>query len=152
MYRSWAYILMIAATLVGVVALLWPSPRVQTISQIQTAARDTAPRPEPPSKPVKPAAKTPAKPAAKPTGMPAAPPSVLKKMPSSNTTTERATPGRAVPDNGMQPGAFENLRNAQNAGKPPSPQARPPQNTRPGNLPPRPALPSRPGTMNKREP
>ena len=90
MYRSWAYILMLVATLAGVVALVWPSPEVRTIEEIAMPAR-TAPRSEAPAKPAK-AAK--AAQAAKPAPKPAAPvpPAVAKHVPAPNTTTHRAGP------------------------------------------------------------
>lgn len=132
MYRSWAYILMIAATLVGVVALLWPSPPARTIEEIVPAAREAAPRVEAPAKAPKtpkpqPAAKAPAKPA----------PPVVAKMPAANTTAKRAAP---VLQNGMQPNIF-----GKPAGEGPTPPP-PPSAGRPGSpVSARPVLPPRPG-------
>lgn len=100
MYRSWAYILMAAATLAGMVALLWPSPQVRTIEEIAAPVR-AAPRAEAPAKAPKPPAKaSQAKP--KPEAAPA-PPAVIKKMPAQNTTTRRSAP---VLQNGLQPNMF----------------------------------------------
>lgn len=133
MYRSWAYILMIAATLVGVVALLWPSPPARTIEEIVPVAREAAPRAEAPAKAPKapkspPAAKTPAKPA----------PPVVAKMPAANTTAKRAAP---VLQNGMQPNIF-----GKPAGEGPTPPPPPPSAGRPGSpVSARPLLPPRPG-------
>lgn len=138
MNRSWAYILMIVATLVGVVALLWPSPDVLTIAEVAPAPREAAaPRSEVPARAPKaakpaPAAKAPAKPA------PAAPP-VVSHMPSASTLAKRATPQI---QNGMGPNLF---------GKPvgeapphPSPVP-PPPGPRPGApVSARPVLPPRP--------
>jgi hypothetical protein len=99
MYRSWAYILMIAATLVGVVALLWPSPPVRTIEDIASVEQAAPARAEAPAKAPKapkpaPAAKAPAKPA---------PPPVVDRMPAANTLAKRAAP---VLQNGLQPNLF----------------------------------------------
>lgn len=140
MYRSWAYILMIAATLVGVVALLWPSPPVRTIEDIAPVQREAAPaRAEAPPKAPKapkpaPAAKAPPKPA---------PPAVVDRMPAANTLAKRAAP---VLQNGLQPNLF---------GKPagerptPPPAAKPP--ARPGApVSARPVLPPRPAPEGER--
>jgi hypothetical protein len=124
MYRSWAYILMIAATLVGIVALLWPSPQVQTIEEIASVSHDNTPRPEPPPRPAKPVAKS-AQAKPKPVAAAPAPPAVLKKMPAPNTTTKRAGP---LVQNGLEPQAMF-----------PKPDERPKPGTTP---PPRPPLPN----------
>lgn len=137
MYRSWAYILMIVATLVGVVALLWPSPAVRTIEDIATIQHaESAPRAEPAAKSAKSATKPAAAP--KPAPKPAAPPSVVQKMPAPTTSARRAAP---VLQNGLQPGLL-----GQPAGEwakppvPPSAAARPgaPVTARP-TVPPRPS-------------
>src|SRR5688572_13609435 len=105
MVRSWAYILMIAATLAGLVALVWPSPEVQTIEEIAMPARTAPTRAEPPPKPSKPAAKSPQ--GGKRDTPPApAPAAVAKKMPAPNTTTRRQL---AQPDNGINPSPLKNL-------------------------------------------
>jgi len=134
MYRSWAYILMVVATLAGVVGLLWPSPAVRTIEDIAMPVR-TAPRAEAPAKAPKAAGKAPAKPA-RPEPAPAA---VVKKMPSQTTTTKRAGP---VLQNGLQPNMFggragEGIleRGGPAAGAQPKPGA---------VVPPRPFVPTRP--------
>ena len=131
MYRSWAYILMVLATLVGIVALLWPSPEVQTIEQIAAVTRDVAPRTEPPPKPAKPVAKAQGKPAAKP-APPPPPPPVVKQMPAPNTTTHRAGP---LVQNGMDQGVFGQLNQ-------PGPGITPPQPPPPGA--PSPGMAARP--------
>jgi hypothetical protein len=51
MVRSWAYILMFAATLAGLVALVWPSPQVQTIEEIAMPVRTAPTRAGMPFKP-----------------------------------------------------------------------------------------------------
>ncbi len=99
MYRSWAYILMIFATLVGIVALVWPSPQVQTIEEIASVAPASAPRAEAPVRPAKPVAKA-AQAKAKPAAPEPPPPPVVKKMPAPNTTTRRAGP---LVQNGLEP-------------------------------------------------
>src|SRR5688572_23878073 len=110
MVRSWAYILMFAATLAGLVALVWPSPEVQTIEEIAAPARTAPARSEPAPKPAKAtAAKTP--PASKKEPAPA-PATVAKKMPAPNTTTRRQL---AQPDNGMQPSPLSRVKEAQKA-------------------------------------
>jgi len=104
MYRSWAYILMVGATLVGVVALLWPSPEVRSIEDIASAARQPPPRAESPAKPAKPPAKAAqAKAASKAAAE--APPAVVKRIPPQNTSTKRAGP---LLQNGLQPGIVIN--------------------------------------------
>ena len=98
MYRSWAYILMMAATLAGVIALAWPSPEVRTIEEIAMPSRAPA-RAEPAPKPkgqVKAGAAKPAK--------PEPPPEVVKRMPEQTTATKRA--GGAVINNGMEANSF----------------------------------------------
>jgi hypothetical protein len=137
MYRSWAYILMIGATLIGMVALLWPSPVVRTIEDT-AATVDAAPsRADGAGKSGKaPKAASAAKPPAKPV---APPPAVVGKMPAANTTIRRAAP---VLQNGLQPNMF-----GQPAGErptpPPAPAVRPgaPVSARPV-IPPRPAPPA----------
>ncbi len=117
MYRSWGYILMFAATLAGLVALLWPAPPVRTIEEITMPARP-APRSEAPSKPARqPSKPVPPKPAPKP-----AAPAVVERMPQQNTTTRRGT---AVPQNGLQPGVFGQPVGAGDRAAP-SPAAPPP--------------------------
>jgi len=123
MYRSWAYILMMVATLAGVVGLLWPSPQVRTIEEIAMPVRNV-PRAEPPPKTPKPAAKPAA--AAKRQEPAPAPPAVVKRIPAQNTSTKRATP---MLENGLQPPTF---------GKPEG------RGAAPG------AAPSRPGTPGTR--
>lgn len=132
MYRSWAYILMIIATLVGVVALLWPSPAVRTIEDIASVEREAPPvRAEAPAKAPKapkpaPAAKAPAKPV---------PPPVVDRMPTANTLAKRAAP---VLQNGLQPNLF-----GKPAGEAPPPPAAKPA-ARPGApVSARPVLPPR---------
>jgi hypothetical protein len=135
MYRSWAYILMILATLVGIVALVWPSPQVQTIEQIASVTRDVAPRAEAPAKAPKSPAKAQAK--AKPAAEPA-PPAVLKKMPAPNTTTRRAGP---LLQNGLEvPAVIPEQKS------PPPPPSRGGQMTTRPPLPPRPPAATRPGS------
>lgn len=106
MYRSWAYILMVGATLAGMVGLLWPSPKVMTIEDIAMPAR-SASRAEAPAKAPKAPGKSPAKPArteAAPASPAApAPPAVVERMPAQTTTTKRAGP---VLQNGLQPNMF----------------------------------------------
>jgi hypothetical protein len=141
MVRSWAYILMIAATLAGLVALVWPSPKVQTIEEIAMPARTAPTRAEPAPKPAKAAAKSPqgGKRDAPPAPAPAA---VARKMPAPNTATRRQL---AQPENGMQPSPFSKLnKDAAQPQKNP-----PPIDT---GAPPRPAMPFRPGTTPPREP
>lgn len=142
MYRSWAYILMIVATLVGVVALLWPSPTVHTIAQVAPAPREAAPaRAEAPAKAAKAAAKAaPAKAAAKPAAPPPPPP-VVSHMPSASTLAKRATPQL---QNGMGPNLFGRpVGEVPNVTPPPTPP--PPPGQRPGApASARPILPSRP--------
>src|SRR6187402_2003305 len=101
MVRSWAYILMFAATLAGLVALVWPSPQVQTIEEIAMPVRTAPPRAEPPPKAAKQSAKTPQKREAQPPAPPV--PAAVKNMPAPNTTTKRQL---AQPENGMQPSQF----------------------------------------------
>jgi len=101
MYRSWAYILMIVATLVGVVALVWPSPTVRTIEDIASLSRDAAPaRAEAPAKTPKAAKAAAAKPAPKPAPPP---PPAVAHMPAATTLAKRSAP---VLQNGMQPNIF----------------------------------------------
>lgn len=108
MYRSWAYILMIIATLVGVVALLWPSPTVLTVAEVASPPREAAPaRPEASAKPAKAAAKAGAAaaksaPAAKSTAKPVPAP-VVSHMPTASTLAKRAVPQL---QNGMGPNMF----------------------------------------------
>lgn len=136
MYRSWAYILMILATLVGVVALVWPSPQVQTIEQIASVTKDVAPRAEPPAKAAKPAARAAqASKAAKPAAAPA-PPAIVKKMTAPNTTTRRAGP---LLQNGLEvPPLGKPLADRAPSDEPPKLAA--PATARPP-VPPRPAPP-----------
>jgi hypothetical protein len=141
MVRSWAYILMVAATLAGLVALVWPSPKVQTIEEIAMPVRTAPTRAEPASKPAKTAARTP--PAAKREPAPApTPAAVAKKMPAPNTTTKRQF---AKPDNGMQPSPFQGV---------PKDAAPPSKNPAPADTgaPPRAAMPFKPGTTPSRNP
>jgi hypothetical protein len=141
MVRSWAYILMFAATLAGLVALVWPSPQVQTIEEIAMPVRTAPTRAEPAAKPAKASAKTP--PAAKRNpAPPPAPAAVAKKMPSPNTTTKRQL---AQPDNGMQPSPFSQLdKNT----APPNPNPAPADT----GAPPRAGMPFKPGTTPSRNP
>jgi hypothetical protein len=116
MVRSWAYILMFAATLAGLVALVWPSPQVQTIEEIAAPARTAPARNEPAPKPAKAtAARTPPKKEPAP-----APAAVAKKMPAPNTTTRRQL---AQPDNGMQPSPLSRAKEAQQKAAPTPPDA-----------------------------
>jgi hypothetical protein len=140
MIRSWAYILMFAATLAGVVALVWPSPQVQTIEEIAMPVRTAPPRAEPPPKAAKATAKTP--PSARREPPAPAPPAVVKKMPAPNTTTRRQL---AQPDNGMQPSPLNRI--AEEAARTP-----PPAPSGPKTAPPRPAFPFKPGESPTREP
>lgn len=103
MYRSWAYILMVAATLVGVVALLWPSPQQRSIEELASVTHEAPPRAEAPPKASKPSAKPGARSASKPAAAAAAPPAVVKRVPQSNTVTKR---GGAMIQNGIQQGPF----------------------------------------------
>jgi hypothetical protein len=139
MVRSWAYILMIAATLAGVVALVWPSPEVQTIEEIAMPARAPAPRAEAPQKPAKAAAKA-AQPAKKEAAPPAAP-AVVKDMPAPNTTTKRQY---SKPDNGMQPSPFSRTGSESATGRPAEPP-KPANPSAPHGAPPRPPMPFKPG-------
>jgi hypothetical protein len=132
MLRSWAYILMFAATFAGVVALLWPSPEVRTIEEIAMPARPVA-RPDTP-KPKQAANKAPG--TAKREAAPA-PAAVVKKMPAPNTTTRRQT---AQPENGMQPSPLQRL------GSPLERAAQAEAAKKGTQPPPRPAMPARPGS------
>ena len=126
---------MILATLVGIVALVWPSPQVQTIDEIASVPRDNTPRAEPPARPAKPVAKG-AQPKAKAAAAPApAPPAVLKKMPAPNTTTKRAGP---LVQNGLEP---QVPIKPDGSGVATAPPVRPP-----GLMQGRPQVPPRPGT------
>jgi hypothetical protein len=145
MYRSWAYILMVVATLAGVVGLLWPSPQVRTIEDIAMPAR-SAPRAEAPAKAPKAAGKSPAKP---PRAEPAAaPPAVVKRIPPQTTSTKRAGP---VLQNGLQPGILSRMPIAPTPDRGGSAGAAPPK---PGSTaPPRPPSMSRPSAdQGAREP
>lgn len=141
MNRSWAYILMIVATLVGVVALLWPSPNVLTIAEVAPAPREAAaPRAETPARAPKAAKSAPAAATAPVKPAPPPPPPVVSHMPSASTLAKRATPQI---QNGMGPNLFG--KPAGEAPPHPSP-APPPPGPRPGApasarpvLPPRPA-------------
>ncbi|MFN2428126.1 MAG: hypothetical protein ABR587_16955, partial [Candidatus Binatia bacterium] len=129
---SWAYILMVGATLAGVVGLLWPSPAVRTIEEIAMPSRAPA-RAEAPAKP-KPAPKA----AAKPVRPEAAPPAVVKRMPAQTTATRRAGP---LLENGLQPSTFGKFPSEREApGAAPMAPSRPgaPASARP-IVPPRPA-------------
>jgi hypothetical protein len=139
MVRSWAYILMVAATLAGVVALVWPSPKVQIIEDIAMPVKSAPARAEPPAKPAK-AASKPAKRETEPAPAPAA---VVKKMPAPNTTTRRQI---AQPDNGMKPSPLNRLAEdaAANPPRPPAPASR--------EAPPRPNMPFKPGSKPERDP
>lgn len=95
MGRSWAYILMVAATLAGAVALLWPSPQVPTIEEI--AMPEKAPRAEAPARAPKAAAARPAQGAKAPKAE--APEPAAKRIPPMNTSTRRTEP---VVTNGLQ--------------------------------------------------
>lgn len=100
MYRSWAYILMMVATLIGAVALVWPSPQVRTIEEIAMTP-PVPPRAETAGKSVKPVKPAPgAKPPSKAAAA-SAPPAVIKRIPPQNTSTKRAGP---LLQNGMEPG------------------------------------------------
>ena len=125
---------MILATLVGVVALVWPSPQVQTIEQIASVERE-APRAEP-ARAAKPAAKAPARDKAKPAAAPA-PPAVVAKMPAPNTTTRRSG---ALMHNGLAPPM--EVKPGDNT--PDKPATAKPPGARPVS-PARPATPPRPG-------
>lgn len=137
MYRSWAYILMIMATLAGVVGLLWPSPPVRTIQEIAMPARGGG------KKAGRPAARTPSKPP-RPRAAPPAPP-VVRRMPSHTTSSRR---GAAVPQNGMQPSPFAQLstRDSAEPSRPAAAQPRPPGAPGPGRRPAPGARPSVPGS------
>ena len=87
MLRSWGYILMVAATLVGVVALLWPGPPLRTVEQIAIPERPAPTRSEPSPKAPKQSAK--------PAPPKKAPPAVIERLPQKNTTTGRAAPADA---------------------------------------------------------
>ena len=115
---------MILATLVGIVALVWPSPQVQTVEQIATAAREPE-RQETP-RPAMAAAK-PQQPKAKAAAAPEPPPPVVKKMPAPNTTTRRAGP---LLQNGLEPPMAITPPDGK-AAKPAMPAARPPVPPRP---------------------
>jgi len=144
MYRSWAYILMVVATLAGVVGLLWPSPSVRTIEEIAMPARSAPARAEAPAKAAKAAGKPAqgAKPAARAEAAPA-PPAVVKRMPPQTTSTKRA--GAAVPQNGMQPNMLGNPPGEGMLGRGGPAAAAPP--ARPGGaITPRPLNPPRPST------
>ena len=144
MVRSWAYILMFAATLAGLVALVWPSPKVQTIEEIAAPARTAPPRAETAAKPAKAAQKSPSSAKREPASPP--PAAVAKKMPAPNTTTRRQF---AQPENGMQPSPFEAAKEAAREAeraKPPNP---PPSSAA---APPRPAMPFKGGQVPSREP
>jgi len=151
MYRSWAYILIVMATLVGIVALLWPSPQVRSIEEIASAAKEP-PRGEAPAKSAKPGAKQPSsKPAAKPATPAPAPPAVVKKMPAPNTTTRRAGP---LMQNGLEPNPFAGLAGpggAVGGAAPPPPLGKPGPAARPIN-PSRPAAPPPPAGSAPQEP
>lgn len=95
MGRSWAYILMVAATLAGAVALLWPSPQVPTIEVI--AVPEKAPRAEAPARAPKAAASRPTQGAKAPKAE--APEAPAKRIPPMNTSTRRTEP--AI-NNGLQ--------------------------------------------------
>lgn len=136
MYRSWGYILMFAATLAGVVALLWPTPPVRTIEEIAMPTRPAPARPEPPAKQPKQASKPPAPkpPPAKP-----APPAVVGRMPQQNTTTRR---GAAVPENGLQPNTASPSRpGVPDRGPPPPKPVITPRPVNPSSPPPPPSAP-----------
>jgi hypothetical protein len=144
MYRSWAYILMVLATLVGVVALVWPSPQVRTIEEIAAPAHEPAPKAEAPAKPPKAAAKggqanKPPKPAP---ALPPPPPPAVKHMPQPNTTTKRAGAGPRI-ENGLAPGIAINP----NAAVPPLP---PGMNPGPWGAGQHPPVPPRAGTATDR--
>lgn len=92
MRRSWAYVLMIVATLAGGSALLWPLPPTVRIEEVYVpgAARPApSPRPE--------AASSPRNKGASRAGSAAAaakpePPAVVKRFPVQNTSLKRLTP------------------------------------------------------------
>jgi hypothetical protein len=147
MYRSWAYILMVAATLAGIVALVWPTPPVRTIEEIAMPVRP-APRAETPKAPKPPPKAGPSKATPKPEATPV-PPAVLKRMPTSNTTTRRLSP---TLENGLQANSFGTP--GQDGIQPMAPPAigggvEPPPPPPAGNPPPppRPAVPSRPSVQ-----
>jgi hypothetical protein len=137
MYRSWAYILMVVATLAGVVGLLWPSPQVRTIEDIAMPAR-SAPRAEAPAKAPKAPGKSPAKP---PRVEAPAPPAVVKRMPVQTTSTKRAGP---LLENGLQPNMFGRPVGADILDRGDPPGAAPPKPGNPSSA--RPPSPPRPST------
>ena len=106
MYRSWAYILMVVATLAGVVALLWPAPPLRTIADLATDARPVA-KAEAPAKPIKAGSKAgqgvKASAPAKPTPPPPVAAAVAKKVPAPTTLGHRAGP---VLQNGLEHDMF----------------------------------------------
>ncbi|HEY2774765.1 MAG TPA: hypothetical protein VGK20_12025 [Candidatus Binatia bacterium] len=156
MYRSWAYILMVIATLVGIVALVWPSPQVRTIEEIAmpSAGHTPVPHAEAAGKAPKNAGRAMQnKPNAKgsaaagagagktPPAAAAPAPTVVTHLPASNTTTRRAAP---IIQNGMQPNMFgkpveDGTRHE--GGAPAVPPAKP-------SLLQHPVLPPRPGPQN----
>lgn len=93
MRRSWAYVLMIVATLAGGSALLWPLP--PTV-QIEEVSLPTAARPASPARPDAPAPRNKAagKPAAGPPGGAAKQeaPALVKRFPTQNTALKRLAP------------------------------------------------------------
>lgn len=146
MHRSWAYILMIVATVVGGSVLLWPLPPTVQIQDVQ-APEKTAPPPRAES-----AAAPRNKAAGKQPGGPAkqeAAPEVVKQFPAQNTVSKRLGPpprpgaeaGKPAPMAAPRPGAATPERKW---GVPPPPP-------RPGTgAPPRPASPpSRPPGADK---
>ena len=143
MVRSWAYILMFAATLAGLVALVWPSPKVQTIEDIAAPARTAPPRAETAAKPAKASQKSPPSAKREPAPPPAA---VAKNMPAPNTTTRRQL---AQPENGMQPSPFEAAKEAAKEAARAKPTNPPPASSA---APPRPAMPFKGGQVPSRDP
>jgi hypothetical protein len=136
MYRSWSYILMVVATLVGLVALLWPSPQVFHVAEDAPPAQV---RPAAPPRAEAPPAKAP-KGGAKAAGPKAPePPPVAKKVPPQNTTAKRLAP---TAPGGMQPNLFgkPGPEGAKPGAPPPKPSgaAKPSAGPRPPGTPPRP--------------
>jgi len=122
MRRSWAYVVMIVATLIGGSVLLLPLPPTVQIEEVApSAGKSAAPaRPESPPPP-QPRAKAPARAAGQAsTPPPQEPPAAVKRFPTQNTALKRLAP---PPTPGTEAGGTRVLPPHPPTGWPPRPPA-----------------------------
>jgi len=106
MRRSWAYVLMIVATLVGGSALLWPLPPTVRIEEMALPAAKPVASPRPEISPARNRAAAKAAAGAAPPGAAAKQeaPALVKRFPTQNTSLQRlAPPPRPGADAGGTP-------------------------------------------------